>query len=179
MEQLVGALTGTVGLLAGAGAAALGAFFRIQGDADVVLEPDRLELLERKRLADRLYLRCSLPLWNRGRQKGMVLEVLGRPEYLGPCMAELMVAVRASWPERNPHGYWEAVLVDPGQRLRLVLEVEVRGTPGALRRLLERPSLPLVVRYAVIGRTPMRWLVDEVAVPLMPGARPTGAGMRA
>lgn len=146
--------------------AAFAAYFRRQGDADVRFDPNRLELLEAERSPDRLRIRYRLPVANHGRQKGMLYEILARPEYLDRWMGDLRFAVAVFRPGVQETGYWAATLMKPGEIIPLEFEVTVCGRPDALDRLLGRDALALVMRHGVIGRTPLRWHLTEVRIPM-------------
>lgn len=167
--------------------AGFAAYFRLQGDADVRFDPGRLEVLEANRLPHGLRIRYRLPVTNRGRQKGMLYEILTRPEYVDRWMKDLRFSVSVFWPGVQETGYWAATLVKPGESLPLEFELVVNGPGEAVDRLLERAALPLVTRHGVIGRSPLRWHLTEVRIPLtavrdlLAGAaagdhRPAGAG---
>src|SRR5690606_20014335 len=134
-----------------------------------------------------LRIRYRLPVTNRGRQKGMLYEILTRPEYVDRWMKDLRFSVSVFWPGVQETGYWAATLVKPGESLPLEFELVVNGPGEAVDRLLERAALPLVTRHGVIGRSPLCWHLTEVRIPLtavrdlLAGAaagdhRPAGAG---
>ncbi|HEY8414655.1 MAG TPA: hypothetical protein VIK99_02670 [Thermaerobacter sp.] len=146
--------------------AGLAAYFRLQGDADLRFDPGRLEILEASRLPEGLRLRYRLPVVNHGRQKGMLYEILTRPEYVDRWMKHLRFSVSVFWPGVQETGYWAATLVKPGQVLPLEFELLVSGPQDVLDRLLAGRALALVTRHGVIGRSPLRWYLTEVRIPL-------------
>ncbi|HEY8393715.1 MAG TPA: hypothetical protein VIK92_02820 [Thermaerobacter sp.] len=167
--------------------AGFAAYFRLQGDADIRFDPGSLEVLEAGRWTHGLRIRFRLPVTNRGRQKGMLYEILTRPEYVDRWMKDLRFSVSVFWPGVQETGYWAATLLKPGEVLPLEFELLVTGAEETLERLLERPVLGLVTRHGVIGRLPLRWHLTEVRIPLAAvrdllartagGARqPAGAG---
>jgi len=146
--------------------AGFAAYFRLQGDADVRFDPGSLEILEAGRWTHGLRIRFRLPVTNRGRQKGMLYEILTRPEYVDRWMKDLRFAVSVFLPGVQETGYWAATLLKPGEILPLEFELLVTGAEETLERLLERPTLGLVTRHGVIGRSPLRWHLTEVRIPL-------------
>ncbi|ADU51458.1 hypothetical protein Tmar_1345 [Thermaerobacter marianensis DSM 12885] len=149
-----------------AGPAALALYVRRQGDADVRCDAGAVEILEVDRSPGCWRVRFRLPVVNRGRQKGMLYEILVRPEFLGRWAAPLRWSVAFFWPGVQETGYWSATLLKPGQVVPLEVELAAYGPAGALDRLAALNAMGLVVRHGVIGRTPLRWVLTEVRLPL-------------
>lgn len=157
--------------IAGAAAALAAAWggFRLfacwQGDADIRLVPGELSLQSGQRLLDGLRLRFVLPIRNYGRQKGFLLEILCRSEYLGDAAPDLELSARFALAGGRQDGYWEAVIVDPGQSRDLLVTLTLRGRRAGLEQLRSRPCLPLVFHHKFVGRSHMEWRLTEVRLP--------------
>ena len=163
-------------VLAGLAAAPAGlaAYLRRQGDADVRCEAGAVEVLGIQRRPGCWLVRFRLPMVNRGRQKGMLYEILIRPEFLGRWAAPLRWSVALFWPGVQETGYWSAALLKPGQAVPLEVELAAFGPDDVIDRLSDLEELVLVVRHGCIGRTPLRWALTEVRLPLAK-ARPVAA----
>lgn len=169
-------------VLAGLAAAPAGlaAYLRRQGDADVRCEAGAVEVLGIQRRPGCWLVRFRLPMVNRGRQKGMLYEILIRPEFLGRWAAPLRWSVALFWPGVQETGYWSAALLEPAQVVPLEVELAAFGPDDVIDRLSQLEELGLVVRHGCIGRTPLRWVLTEVRLPLA-AARPgqaAAAGLR-
>ena len=149
-----------------AGPAALALYLRRQGDADIRFDRSAWTLLAASRSTGCWRVRFRLPAVNLGRQKGMLYEILLRPEYAGRWAADLRWSVAIFWPGVQETGYWAATLLKPGQVVPLEFEIAAYGPDPVLDRLLEREELVLVLRHGVIGRTPLCWRLTEVRIPL-------------
>ncbi|EKP95772.1 hypothetical protein [Thermaerobacter subterraneus] len=149
-----------------AGPAALALYIRRQGDADVRVDARGVTILDTHRDAGRWQVRFRLPVVNRGRQKGMLYEILVRPEFPGRWAAPARWSVAFFWPGVQETGYWSATLLKPGQEVPLEIELTAYGPEEVLDRLARLERLDLVVRHGVIGRTPLRWYLTDVHLPL-------------
>ena len=145
---------------------ALAVYLLRQGDADVRMDPEGCRLLAAHRGPGRLHVRFRLPAVNRGRQKGMLYEILVRPEYPGRGTTPVSWGTAVYWPGVQETGYWAAALMKPGETVPLEFEVTALASEDVLDRIVERGVLPLVIRYGVIGRSPLRWYLTEVSLPL-------------
>lgn len=155
-------------VLTAGGALALYGYFALQGDCDIVVRHDDLAELVVDFTENRLSLRFVAPVHNKGRQKGMVVEFLCRPEFPGKFFRDLSVATKVHSPARRIDGYWEAILMEKGQTVPVVFEISFSGPRQALKQLRSLPHLDFVVHYQVIGRVGMKWRTDTIRVPLAP-----------
>ncbi|GAB6876391.1 hypothetical protein [Thermaerobacter litoralis] len=153
-----------------AGPAALALYVRRQGDADVQVDARAVSVLAVERRPGRWQVRFRLPVVNRGRQKGMLYEILVRPEFPGRWAAPVRWSVAFFWPGVQETGYWSATLLKPGQVVPLEVELTAYGPDPVLDRLAALDRLGLVVRHGVIGRSPLRWSLTEVKLPLAAAA---------
>ncbi len=161
--------------LFGAGGAlgALATFAKLQGDCEILLETEaahgfRVELLEEKR---EICCSCLVPLVNRGRQQGMVLNVFCRPEYWGKIMEKLEVSsyLKLAGEAGRKDTYWEALILKKGARLLTELTLRIRSEVELAEVLREVPRAAVAVYYQVTGRTGMRWHLAELSFPLRGG----------
>jgi hypothetical protein len=151
-------------------------FVRRQGDCDAVLESARAHGFTLTRDGDSAVASCLVPLTNRGRQDGMVIELLceachpghvaGRPKIVpfahvsGSGVAE----------DEDEGWYWKALLLHRGESVALRLGARItfrkRSPEEGLDALLGRlPGLMLRVHCKTIGRRSITWRLSELAFP--------------
>ncbi len=165
MEDIWATTALSLAALMASGSMLLWGYFSLQGDCDIVVHRHELAELTVSATDSRVRLRFMVPVSNQGRQKGMLVEFMCRPEFPGKFFRELEVATKVYSPIRRADGYWEAVLMEKGQTLPAVFEVSLSGPRQALRQLHDLPHLDFVVHYQVIGRAGMRWHTAELRVP--------------
>lgn len=123
---------------------------------------------------------CSrVPFLNRGRQKGMVIELLCRPEYWGPAGRDLFVATRVNWVGLRNDGYWPAAFIEPGQTIEIEVVLGIFGPRPAILSVLGLPRLPLLFYYKVMGRSGIQWRVAELSMALAGGKKMVACGWTA
>lgn len=176
--EVVVAMWGALGtvITAGVGAAVgIRCFWAIQGDCNLVVEGAHPDSIGTFMQGDRLRIHIPLQVTNEGRQKGMLVEVLPRAEYIDELQAHLVVAWTVNATDGRQDGYWNATHIAPNQQVKLDLVCDVFGSPAYLRRLLRRSDFPIVVHCKNIGRTGIYWSVFELDVPLAVERAPRGS----
>lgn len=166
---MISALLASLWVVAGSGLAVsmlLRGYFSRQGDCEVVLRTEQMTGVTIEPVFGGYRLAFRMPVANIGRQKGMLMELLCRPEFLGPPMKEVYIAPRLHRPGIREDGYWEAYLMSRGEVLDVEVVLSLYGRPDAVEQLLALPSLPLVFHYKTVGRTGMKWHLRETKVLL-------------
>ncbi len=150
--------------------ATLAVYFYYQGDSDIIFDTPAARdwRISKNMLQQIIRCRCLIPLSNRGRQNGMVINVFGQPMYYGKIMEQLEIAVRLRLLDAPPrqNSYWEAIIVKKHTSRLVELELTIR-TQANLRRIIrEIPRLNAIIYYQVVGRDGIQWRLAEVQFDL-------------
>jgi len=172
-----------VGSLAAALAGAYALYVHRQGDCDVVLEVDKVREFALRLEGEGAVVSCLVPLRNRGRQDGMVVELLVEASHPGhvPGRPKIIPFVHVAGAEDEDEGwYWKARLLRSGEsvtlRLGATLTFRRRQPDEDLVSLLSRlPGVNLRVHTKSIGRRSITWRLSELALPLEGLLRRTAA----
>jgi hypothetical protein len=151
-------------------AASLAVFFHYQGDSEIIFDTTatRDSRVIKNMLQRTIRCRCLIPLANRGRQNGMVINVFCQPMYYGKIMEQLDITARLRLLEApaRRNAYWEAVIVKKNSAQLVELEVTVRSQVDLLRVAREIPSLKTIIYYQVVGRDGIQWHLSEARFDL-------------
>jgi hypothetical protein len=165
------ALYGTM-LAAGLIAGAYLVFVRRQGDCDTVLEVTKAHNFALSVDGDSATVSCLVPLTNRGRQDGMVVELLGEPSHPGqvPGRPRIVPFARPETANADNSWYWRALLIRRGQTVTLRMGATItfpqREADEDVLSLVDRFSgLILRVHCKTIGRRSITWRLSELAFP--------------
>ncbi len=164
-----------IGLGLAAIAGAFYVFIRRQGDCDAVIDVAKARDFAVKVDGDEAVVSCLVPLVNKGRQDGMVVELLCEPSHPGRtpgrpkilpfcCRYEGAAADEDDW-------YWKALLLHRGETVVLKLGASItfrKRAPGddVLGLLASLPGLMLRIHSKTIGRRSITWRLSELAFPL-------------
>lgn len=151
-------------------AASLAVYFHYQGDSEIIFDAaaSRDSRVTKNMLQRIIRCRCLIPLSNRGRQSGMVINVFCQPMYYGKIMEQLDIAARLrllDTPARR-NDYWEAVIIKKGTVRLAELEVTVRSQIDLPKVAREIPSLRVIIYYQVVGRDGIQWRLSEARFDL-------------
>lgn len=145
--------------------ATLAVYFRYQGDSEIVFDTAaaRESRVTKNMLQRVIRCRCLIPLANRGRQNGMVINVFCQPMYYGKIMEQLDIAARLRLPTAplRHNSYWEAVIVKKNTTQLAELEVTIRSRADLVRVAREIPRLKVIIYYQVVGRDGIQWRLSE------------------
>ncbi len=144
--------------------ATLAVYFRYQGDSEIVFDAKaaRDYRVTKNMLQRTIRCRCLIPLANRGRQNGMVINVFCQPMYYGKIMEQLEITAKLrpmDAPVRN--GYWEAVIVKKKTASLTELEVAIYSKADLHIVAREIPRLKVIIYYQVVGRDGIQWHLSE------------------
>ncbi|MGD0153197.1 MAG: hypothetical protein ABSC17_05470 [Thermacetogeniaceae bacterium] len=150
--------------------ATLAVYFRYQGDSEIVFDTRaaRDYRVTKNTLQRTIRCRCLIPLANRGRQNGMVINVFCQPMYYGKIMEQLEIAAKLrplDAPLRQ-NGYWEAVIIKKNAASLVELEVAIRSRADLHIVAREIPHLKVIIYYQVVGRDGIQWHLSEVQFDL-------------
>lgn len=164
-EFILAALTFTGTLAAG-----LAVYFWYQGDSIIVFETDAAHNFQiSKNDANReIYCRCLIPLVNKGKQNGMVINALCQPSYCGKIMSKLEIIPRIHLYQEPPKdsGYWEAVIIKKNSKHLAELEVKIRSLADLERVIRDVQHLTIIIHYQTVGRDGIQWKLAEVKFDL-------------
>jgi hypothetical protein len=151
-------------------AATLAVYFRYQGDSEIIFNTGAArDSRVTKNMPQRIiHCRCLIPLANRGRQNGMVINVFCQPMYYGKIMEQLEVSARLRLldaPARR-NGYWDAVIVKKNTTRLVELETIIRSQVDLFRVAREIPCLKVIIYYQVVGRDGIQWHLSEAQFDL-------------
>lgn len=162
--------------------AALAAYFWYQGNSAITFDTDAAQ--ETSIIADHqareISCRCLLPLTNRGRQQGMVLNVFCMPMHYGRIMDQLDVQARLRL-LREPlraNAYWEAIIVQKEAAYLTELEVTIRSQLALDAVIREIPWLTILIYYQVVDRRDLKWRLSEIRFHLKQLSEGQGDGLR-
>jgi len=148
------------------------AFVRRQGDCETVLEVSKARDFDFRIEGESAVVSCLVPLTNRGRQDGMVVELLCEASHPGhvPGRPKIVPFVRLEGAPEDDDWYWRALLVHRGETvtLRMGATVTFRKRDGGqdlLTLLRALPGLTLRVHCKTIGRRSITWRLSELAFP--------------
>lgn len=150
--------------------ATLAVYFRYQGDSEILFDTRAArEYRVTKNMLQRVIrCRCLIPLANRGRQNGMVINVFCQPMYYGKIMEQLDITARLRLLDTPPrqNSYWEAVIIKKNAAHLVELEVAIRSQADLFRVTREIPSLKVIIYYQVVGRDGIQWHLSEAQFDL-------------
>lgn len=155
---------------AGGLTAALAIYFWHQGDSDIVFEVKDAHAFQVKHepFNREIYCRCLIPLTNRGRQHGMVVNVFCQPMYCGKVMEKLEIVprLRLCREPLRQNGYWEAVIIKKNTTHLAELEVKIRARIDLSSLVREVPRLTMLIFYQTVGRNGMQLRLAEIQFDL-------------
>ncbi len=161
-----------IGLASVLAAGAVFAFVRRQGDCDAVLEVGKARDFELKFEGDSAVVSCHVPLTNRGRQDGMVVELLSEASHPGQVHGRPRITpfVHLEGTSEDEDWYWKALLLHRGETVTLRMGATVtfrkREAGQDLAVLLRGlPGLVLRVHCKTIGRRSITWRLSELVFP--------------
>ncbi len=148
-------------------------FVRRQGDADIILDVSRARDFTLKTVdSGSVVAVCLVPLTNRGKQDGMVVELLCEASHPGqvPGRPKLVPFAHLDGTSDDDAWYWKALLLPHGQtvmlRIGATLTFRKTDTDEDLGSLLRRlPGLKVRVHCKTIGRRSITWRLSELAFP--------------
>jgi len=153
----------------------VGAFFvfvRRQGDCDTVLVVAKASDFTLTVEEGSATVSCLVPLANRGKQDGMVVELLCEASHPGQIHGRPRIVpfARPETTSEEDGWYWRALLVRRGQVVALRMGATItfhRREPGenALSLLGRLPGLVLRVHCKTIGRRSITWRLSELVFP--------------
>ena len=151
-------------------AASLAVFFHYQGDSEIAFDTAAArDSRVTKNMPQRtIRCRCLIPLANRGRQNGTVINAFCQPMYYGKIMEQLDITARLRLLEApvRRNGYWEAVIVKKNTAHLVELEVTIRSQVDLHRLAREIPSLKAIIYYQVVGRDGIQWHLSDARFDL-------------
>ncbi|MCL6449846.1 MAG: hypothetical protein K6T75_00935 [Acetobacteraceae bacterium] len=163
MEAVLGSVTGVL-----AAALLYAAFLSWQGDADIVLQVENAQPRNLTVSDGQARFELAVPLFNRGKQDGMVLEFLVRPGFVGQLKGRARIRAGAVWGEDDEgSGYWRAALLRRREALpaRVFLEVQLHtGDPARDRLPAALPRIPLAIYFEFVGRKQIEWRLAELVL---------------
>lgn len=144
---------------------ALAVYLLYSGDSEIVFETDAIRdsSVVLNPSAREIRCRCLVPLTNRGRQQGMVVNVFCQPMYYGKIMERLEILPRLR-PLRQPMretGYWEAVIIKKNISIPVEMELIIKYQTELNELIREIPWLTVIIYYQVIGKSGIRWQLAE------------------
>lgn len=154
---------------------AVGAFFafvRRQGDCETVLEVGKARDFALRVEGDSAVASCLVPLRNKGKQDGMVVELLCEASHPGHVQGrpKIVPFAHLEGAAEDDDWYWKALLMHRGETVILKMGATVtfrRREPDqdiiALLRGL--PGLVLRVHCKTIGRRSITWRLSELTFP--------------
>lgn len=158
-------------IFAGTLTAALAGYFWYQGDSDIVFETQSTRdfKIEHNPSKQEVYCRCLIPLANRGRQNGMIINVFCQPMYCGRIMErlEILPCLRLYQEPLRKNGYWEAVIIKKNTTHLTEMSVKIRYNTDFNYLLKEVPCLTVVIHYQTIGRSGIQWRLAEIKFNLI------------
>lgn len=159
MEGILALVLGvlTTGILA------VNGYFKFQGDANITLIPEDMKNVSLQKKDGQYHLSFELPLINKGKQNGMLMEIFAQPAYLGKIMEKVVVVPRFRLKTNmRPDWYWEAVIIkkNTAHILEGSVIIQFIGESGNL--IDELPKFTLVLHTKTIGRTPIQLSVTEL-----------------
>ena len=150
--------------------ATLAVYFRYQGDSEILFDTKATQdyRVTKNVLQRVIRCHCLIPLANRGRQNGMVINVFCQPMYYGKIMEQLDITARLRLLDAPPrqNSYWEAVIVKKNTAHLVELEVTIRSQADLFRVAREIPSLKVIIYYQVVGRDGIQWHLSEAKFDL-------------
>ncbi len=158
-----------------ASALAVGAFFvfvRRQGDCDAVIDVRKARDFALKVEGDSAVLSCLVPLANKGKQDGMVVELLSEASHPGQVRGRprIIPFVHLESLGDDDEWYWKALLLHRGETVGLRVGATItfrKRDPGEdLMALLDGlPGLVVRIHSKTIGRRSITWRLSELAFP--------------
>lgn len=150
--------------------AGLAIYFRYQGDSDILFDTQaaRNYRVFKNVLQRTIHCQCLIPLINRGRQNGMVINVFCQPMYYGKIMEQLEIAshLRLLDAPLRRNNYWEAVIVKKKSTQLTELTVTIRPQADIRTVVREIPRLKVIIYYQMVGRDGIQWRLAEVQFDL-------------
>ncbi len=150
--------------------AAMAVYFKYQGDCDILFDTQavRNQQVSKQMLQRTIYCHCLIPMVNRGRQNGMVINVFCQPMYYGKIMEQLEIAARMRLLDAplRQNGYWEAVISKKKTTQLAELAVTIRSHADLRTVIREIPCLQVIVYYQVVGRDGIQWRLAEARFEL-------------
>ncbi len=144
---------------------ALAAYFWYQGDSEILFETDAVrDVSVVMNAANReIHCRCLIPLTNRGRQQGMVVNVFCQPMYYGKIMEklEILPRLRLLRQPMRESGYWEAVIIKKNTSQLVELELTIRSHTDLNDVIREIPWLTVIIHYQVVSKSGISWHLAE------------------
>ena len=151
-------------------AASLAVYFHYQGDSEIAFDTvaARDSRVTKNMPQRTIRCRCLIPLANRGRQNGMVINVFCQPMYYGKIMERLDITARLRLLEApaRRNDYWEAVIVKKNTVRLVELEVTVHSQVDLFSVTREIPCLKVIIYYQVVGRDGIQWRLAEAQFDL-------------
>lgn len=154
---------------------AVGAFFafvRRQGDCETVLDVSKARDFDLTVEGDTATVSCVVPLRNKGRQDGMVVELLCEASHPGRVSGrpKIVAFAHLEGSSEDEDWYWKALLLHRGETVALKMGASVtfrkRDSGQDLDSLLHGlPGLTLRVHCKTIGRRSITWRLSELAFP--------------
>ncbi len=148
------------------------AFVRRQGDCETVLEVDKAHDFDLRLEGDSAVASCLIPLRNKGKQDGMVVELLCEAGHPGRVQGRPRIVPFAHLADaaEDDDWYWKALLLHRGETVTLKMGAAVtfrrRGPDQDLMTLLRGlPGLVLRVHCKTIGRRSITWRLSELVFP--------------
>lgn len=164
--QLLNIIIFIVGLIA-----VLYLLFRLfawhQGDALFVIEARRRQPFALKSLtAGTAVFETEVPFKNIGKQLGTIMDFYPRTllpyEQYDKVIVHSQLANKAA--ERND-GYWESVIINPGESGRIRVTIELVSKEGTIREDLKTfPDMPIDLVYQVVSRS--EWYIHKARITL-------------
>lgn len=159
-EFLIAALA-----FAGTLAGALTLYLINSGSSDIVFETGagRESSVTLNRMEKEIRCRCLIPLTNRGRHQGMVVNVFCQPMHYGKIMEKLETNARLR-PLRQPKketDYWEAIILKRGTSIPVELELTIKYRAELHEVIREIPWFTVIIYYQVIDKRGIRWQLAE------------------
>lgn len=147
-------------------------FLRRQGDTETVLEVSKARDFSLTVEGDTATASCLVPLANKGKQDGMVVELLCEPSHPGqvPGRPRIVPFVVPAGTGEDEGWYWKALLLHRGETVVLkmgaTLTFRKRDPDTDVWSLLGRlPGLVLRVHCKTIGRRSITWRLSELVFP--------------
>ncbi|MGB9791636.1 MAG: hypothetical protein ACPLTR_03560 [Thermacetogeniaceae bacterium] len=150
---------------AGTLAGALTWYLISSGSSDIVFETGAIRdySVTLNQADHEIRCRCLIPLTNRGRHQGMVVNVFCQPMYYGKIMEKLEIntRLRPVRQSKKETDYWEAIILKKGASLPVELEMMIKYRTDLNEVIREIPWLTAILYYQVIDKRGIRWQLAE------------------
>lgn len=150
------------------GLAAIGGYFKWQGDADIALLVDKVTKIFCSRQKGYYELKFEIPLVNQGKQNGMLMEVFSQPAYCGKIMEQVAITSRCRLKNEEPRKdwYWESVIIKKNTSHTLEGSVIINYQGSSKQLATELSELTLVFHTKTLGRKKIDLKVNELILNL-------------